>query len=244
MTKILPEVARLQTLLDGFVPNDSVAKQSALFLVVERYADIVGDVTTEDALYLLLRSLNDLPDLIVQQFPEGGRRKTALTVVDRLKAIFSPRLLAQSYENFLARTATDRAIASSAIALMEDINFDGESLLAKTVEVVEEVAKVREKILQSDCLSDASKIFLSAQFELIERSVLRFEVSGVGPFRDSIFTSIGKIFVELKGQGSDSKVVAKELIDDLLRIYGLLQVGGDLAKLTAPLVMMALPGPV
>jgi hypothetical protein len=244
MRETLPDITRLKMLIEGLHSDPSPSKTSALNVIVVRYAALIGDdVSPEDGLYFLLRSINELPSIIEQQFPEGGRKKAAMNVVSTLRSIFSPRLLSQPFETYLVRTDTERVVILSAISLLEDIEFDSEKLLMHGVEIVSEIGRIREKINAAEALSHSSKLVLNAQFELIERAVLRFETSGVGPFRDAVFTSVGKVFIELQGQGGEAKVVSRAILDDLLRLYGLLQMGGDLVRLAAPPVLAALGAP-
>lgn len=244
MREALPDIIRLQQLVEGLGTDAAVAKQIALGVVIPRYAVLLGEgVSQEDALYFLVKSINELPELIDQQFPEGGRKKVALNVVERLRAVFSPKMLSHIYENFLTRTNTDRVVVLSGISLLEDIQFDSSALLTHSVEIISEIGKIREKIMSSESLGHSSKLVLNAQFELMERAVLRFETSGVGPFRDAIFTSVGKVFIELQGQSGEAKVISRAILDDLLRLYDLLKMGGDLVRLAAPPVLAALSAP-
>jgi|GEM_PF-2192843 len=237
--QIIPEIRHLRTLIERLPEKGG---DSAASVVIPLFAEIVGVDNDYESLSLLYRALDHLPALIADKFPEKGRRAAALGVVEQLKDGFSPLKLARPYPEFGPRHGRALKRQLEVFPILEDLEFDTENLKAQTTTIVSEIEKMRLKVGNADDLSDASRTFLNAQLALMERAVLRFETTGVGPFRDSVLTAFGKIYLELSAADSKS-VVAKELIDNLLRLYGLLQAGGDILKLTGPVISGLLNGP-
>lgn len=137
MRDALPDIVRLKLLVEGLVGDATVAKTTALTVLVSRFAAILGEGTKyDDAFYILIRSINDLSLIVEQQFPDGGGKRTAMNVVEKLKSIISPHLLSQPFESYLSRTATDRVVICSAIGLLEDIQFDTDAFISHSVEII------------------------------------------------------------------------------------------------------------
>lgn len=235
----LPEIQRLRALIEQLPEKGG---DSAASVIIPLYAKISGVEGDYETLALLYRTLDRLPELITEKYPEKGRRAAAIGVVEQLKENLSPTKLARPYPEFFSRHGRALRRQLDVFPVLEDIAFDSDALMSQATTIVAELEKMRAKVGSADDLSDASRSFLNAQLALMERAVLRFETTGVGPFRDSVFTAFGKIYVELAVSNPKSPST-KELIDNLLRLYGLFQAGGDLARLTGPIISGLLNGP-
>lgn len=238
MTDTLPEILHLKALLESLenVP-DNHRKRGAGRIIAEQFASITGTENLFDAYARLVAVIQNLSSLADEQFPEAGRKAAAYVGIGGLKGIFSPINLAIPFDQFLSNTDTDRRFLSATILLFDDVRFDSGALLSKATDIVSEIDALKEKIAKNDGLSHASKLIIGAQLTLIERSLLKVNSDGVGPFRDSVFTSIGRIYVELRGNNENDKIASRETLDDLLRIYGLLEAGGTLLSLGAPVTL-------
>ena len=223
--------------------SGNVAKRPAATVLAAEFSRLGNLGSQYDGLLGLLSAVDSISPLIEEQFSEAGRKSAAISVVDRLKTIFSPKNLSLNCESFLSSTQVDRLFVQAILPLLEDIRFDSSSLSASTTDIVQEINDFRVKIHKSDGLSHASKLVVDAQLSLMERSLLRFSETGVGPFRISVMSSMGRIFVELQRNPENSKSAVKDVIDDVLRVYGLLEAGGNLLTLAAPVAVKLLTGP-
>ena len=237
---ILPELQHLRKLLESLPEKGG---DSAMSVIIPIYSEITGADSDFAALALLYRTLDQLPEIVTEKFPEKGRRAAALGVVEQFKDHLSPLKLARPYPEYFSRHGRPLLKQLAIFPILEDIEFDSDGLAGQATSIISEIEKMRAKIDKANDLSDASRSFLGAQLVLLERAVLRFETTGVGPFRDSVFSSVGKIYIELAVANPDS-TSAKDLMDDFLRLYGLFQAGGDILKLTGPVIAGLLSAPV
>jgi hypothetical protein len=190
----------------------------------------------------LVRLVNALEGVAVD-LPEGGTRDVGNHVVDAIKALLDPQTLGEEFRQYRKRHAVDLEFVSRSLPLFRDLSYDGGALAASNSEIYAAIDAMKSKLGSYDGLSDASKTVLSAQLDLLAKSVHRFQTSGVGPFRDAVFSIYGKIRLQLDNDSDTSKDVKREVADDILRIYGLLQIGGGLLKLGGPVVAGLLGAP-
>lgn len=245
MSESISEIRNLKKLLNE-LPEKVGANNSKKVVgtfVAETFAPICGAEDHFGAMHALTNSIEKLPEIVCDQFQQGGRQQAALAIIQKLRSIFSPKNLDHSFENFLAATAVDRNVVLTMLPLLEDIRFDEAALNAKANDIVSEIEAFRSKLMMNGGLSHASKVVVDAQISLMERSILKFSETGVGRFRDSIFSSVGRIVIELQTNAGNEKIAVRTTLDDVLRIYGLMEAGGNLITLAAPTAIKLLTGP-
>jgi hypothetical protein len=236
---ILPEITHLRALIERLPEKGG---DSAASVIVPLYGEITGINGDYAVISSLYRTLDHLPNVITDSFPEKGRRAAAIGVIEQVKENLSPLRLARPYPEFYSRHGRALKRQLEIFPILEDLSFDSVALAGQVPSIVAEIEKLKAKVGVAEDISDATRIFLNAQLIILERALLKFEVTGVGPFRDVIFSSIGKVYIELAVSNGD-KPSAVELMDQFLRVYGLFQAGGELLKLGGPLIAGLLGAP-
>lgn len=243
MSQSLPEIGHLVALLDWLDTGPANAKRGVASQIATWYG---GHISIEDqfeAHASLVAIIHSLPALIEEQFGEDGRRTTALATVEKLRNILSPQIMAHAMDAFLSVTVNDRQFVKATLPLFQDMRFGVAEFEAGVPEILKKISEFRANLQKSEGLSHASLVVIDAQMAIVERSVEKFSTGGVGGFRDAIFTSIGKIIVELKTNDSNSEAAVREVLDDVIRIYDVLEIGGKLVKIGAPVIAGYLAAP-
>ena len=238
---ILPELQHIKSLIEA-LPRKG-GGEIASVVVAQLYGQIIDEPNDFKAFFSLCNSIEGLRNLIEIRFPERGRKAAALSVVSQLQELFSPAAIGRPYNEFvqILRPMSDRII--DVFPLLEDIEFRSADLSAHKADIFEEIEKARDRLSSNADLSDGGRKFINAQFLLLEKALSRFEKDGVGSFSASVYSTIGRIYIELKNEDT-SKAGVGEVLDTVLKIHGLLQVGGDILKLSGPFISGLLEGPV
>ena len=243
MTDSLPEISRLKALLNWLDREGKPSGRPAIIQIAKWHGDRTGIEDLFVAHADLVALVSSLPDLVSEQFGEDGRRATAMAIIQRVQNILSPQNVHAPMESFLAVTNADRIFVNATLPLLEDIKFGGDALSQSAPSIIEFVGKFRSDIQRLDGLSHASMVIVDAQLAALERSILKFSSGTVGKFRSEIFTSIGKIIVELKTNDQNTDVAVSDVIDGVMKVYRLFEVGGSLLQIGAPIISGLLPAP-
>lgn len=238
-TDALIEIQYLKQLIETLPASGS---GSAMNVVMGAYGKIASIDDEYEAFLSFYKVLGSLPSIVEEKFPEKGRRAAALHIVEKMKDAFSPFKLSMGYSDFRGSYINSIRGIIFLMPILEDICFDASALVSNTDNIISEIDNIRKKVGISSDISDATRFFVDGQLILLERALLKFQSGGVGPFRDCVFTSIGKVYIELQSADSKSSSV-KEIMDGVLRIYGLMQVGGDILKLSGPVISGLLAAP-
>lgn len=225
----LPEVAWLHTLAVRLIAAKS--ETPAVHFISDVYAEIVGIPDRRMAFRQLMSTVERLESL-VEEIESPGARKTGWRVVNALGELFDPPALAISMTNFRNSNLAKLQLIEAAISSLEDLRYNGSTLEAQTVDFLTAIDELKAKFAASDEISEASKIVLRSQLDLLAKSLNRFSTSGVGPFRESVFCAFGRIVIELKGDSATSKLGYNEVMDGMLRLYGMAEAGGTILRLT------------
>jgi len=238
----LPEVQRFIGVLDHLLAA-APDKQRALDQLAVASAHAGGPGDTTGAFVTLMTSLDSLEGMVQERFSESGRREAALHLIQLTRSLLDLDDLVHPWEAYRARRYSVMQSARGMFVLLSDLKFDGEALLEKSLTLSEEISSLKKKFAGDDELSDAARAVLFCQLDLLHRSVARFQTSGVGPFRDSIFSSVGRIYIELAQDSGVSPDKVRSVIDDMLRVVNLAQVGGSILKLSGPVIAGLIEGP-
>ena len=239
--EILPELQHIKSLIET-LPRKGGA-EIAFVVVTQTYGKIIDEPDNFRAFFSLCQSIECLRNLVEIRFPERGRKAAALSVLSQLQELFSPAVIGRPYAEFsqIFRARSERII--DVFPILEDIEFRSADLSARKTDIFDEIERARDRLSSNSDLPDASRKFINAQFLLLEKALSRFEKDGVGSFSSSVYSTIGRIYIELKNEDF-SKPGVSEVLDTVLKIHGLMQVGGDLLKLSGPFISGLLEGPV
>jgi hypothetical protein len=230
--KTLPEVESITALITGLRHNGE-SQQPAIALISTLFA---GDkASPADGLLELIRVVNYLPALVAD-LPPGGPQRVGANVAERIKRLVDPETLGMETRAYVKRNLSNFEFIEDTIHIFHDMHFDGEAFIAKTADLYSFIDEMKGKFGLSESLSDASKTVLFAQLDLLRSSVHRFQTSGVGPFRDSVFSIYGRIVLELNADKTVTETDKRQIIDEFLRFYDLSQAVGSLLKLGAPFI--------
>lgn len=144
-------------------------------------------------------------------------------LLERLKAVLAPGSLALDWHNYRQRVISADMVASLGLL---DADLSG-SVLTPTdlVMITQEVQKLQQKVEKTN-LSPSWTSLLTAQLDLIERAVARVNADGFANFNEVVFCAVGRLEVELKiGKFNDDADVVRGIVDDVLRVAGLAQLG-------------------
>jgi hypothetical protein len=239
-TKIAPEILNIEAWLETILARTS--KLPAILEISQAYAGVAQ--TSEEASFReLIRVVDSLPNLL-GELPTDPSRKVATSVIERLNRLLDPKALGHEFGTWRNYHRANIDYIQSSIVIFHDLKFDSEIFLSKTPNLYEEIDKLRAKFASSDDISEPSKIVLRAQLDLLKKGVNRFQTSGVGAFRDSIFSIYGRITIQLEADKSISPAKKREIADDILRVWDIAQMGGDLLKLAGPAIAGYLAAPI
>lgn len=238
---MLPEIQTIQLFLIS-LKQSAGSNQSALTTISDIWASMFQTNRTTGMLEFV-RLVQSLPSLVAE-IPSKGQRRVAEKLVGRIEKLLDPTALATDMKSYIGRQASNIEFIEESLPLFEDLTYESDSLIAKLPDIYAAIEGMKSKFGQSPDVSDASKIMLIAQLDLLTNSVHRFQNSGIGAFRDSIFTIYGRITIQLESDENTSAEQKREIADDILRIYGVVQLGGDLLKLCGPVIAGLLAAPV
>lgn len=236
----IPEVRFIEGFLVGIQKSPS---SGAAFSAIIGIAASASPGESREALFALIQAIDTLDRLCEERFERHHEKAMAQTVVRSLRSMLEPKHLNKSFDAFRQEHHASVHTALAILPLLGTLRYDADALLGHRDEIVSQVDALRAKVLSDDVLPDAAKHVIAAQLHLVNRSILRFETSGIGPFRDSLFCTIGRIEVVLKGETAEVRHRGNELADEVLRIYGLAQLAGDIASLAGPVIAGLLTGP-
>lgn len=240
--KPLPELARIESLLNTII-GSAGATAPALEVFLGRCHAEFDNRSTSTSYNSLQASISGISDIVREKFQEPGRRQVALNLIRILEEIFGVEAFQGTWADYQKRVRRDASSALNMMPLLQDLSFDSDRLLADRLSIIQQIEKLKSKIGIEENISDPAKTVLLAQLRLLEQSLEKFETTGVGPFRQSIFTVFGRVVLELEREENLSTAGKRELVDDVLRVYGLMQAGGDLLKLGGPVISGLLAAP-
>jgi len=230
--KRVPEIEAITKLLADLRASGN-SQQAAIATISTLFA---GDrLSPADGFLELMRLVNYLPTLVAD-LPRGGPQRVGAKVAERVRHLVDPELLVLELRTYMSRVGHHIEFIEDTIYIFDEMTLDTAALSAKTADLYELIDEMKGKFAKVNSLSDASKSVLLSQLELLRSSVSRFQTSGVGPFRESIFSIYGRIVMELKADKGVTEADKKEIIDDIIRFYDMSQIAGSLLKLGAPFI--------
>ena len=233
-TTVTPEVAALEQFL---VQIDGAPGTASMLSIVEGY----WPTSAPNKLMDLMRSLHSLEQLALE-LPNAGMRRIAEKTISGLLSAFSTQNLVRDANGFRVTMSKELHLASANLEIFHELKLDRDNLSNSLKDIDKSIDDLRDIFAKSD-MSDASKSILSAQMELLKKSIDRFDKGTVGPFRDSAFSVIGRVVIQINGDEKLKSEDARKLVDDVLRLAGLIDAGSKVLTLVAPSIAGLLTGP-
>lgn len=224
-TTVTPEVAALEQFLTQLT---GIPSSTPMLSAIETY----WPTSAPNKLMDVMRSLNAL-EQIISELPNAGMRKIAEKTVAGLIVAFSPQNLLRDIAGFRSALSNEIHLAKSNLELFHDLQMDRDKLINSAEEIEKSIEDLIDVFAKSE-MSDSSKSVILAQMELLKKSIDRFNKGTVGPFRDSAFSVIGRVVIQIHGDTKLKSEDARKLVDDVLRLAGLIDAGSKVLTLAAP----------
>ena len=240
MNERLPEITRLASLLEALRGVRPTPSSLVLTTLNEQLAVLGFD--REIALLELMRTIDGL-ERIIPDIHSAAARRLAERLIKRVQRLFSAENLVLETKTFLSQQRQQMEFVLENLELFDELKFDAASLPGAAPGLLAELEALKGRVAKSGELADASRVLVLAQLDLMGRSINRFDRTGVGPFRDSLFSIYGRIVVELQGEDKNDKEAAREIVDDVLRVINLVQAAGGALALSGPVIAGLLAGP-
>lgn len=234
-TSTTPEISALAILLDG-IRTWTEANQSTLNAI-----EYFWPSSSNNKLIEFMTVLGSLERLVLELDSTPARR-TAQKTVDTIVRVFTASNLTGTVNDFRKQHRTELHFIENTLDLLQDLSVDKEKFSSSIANIEEEIDQISAKFLKSS-LSDASKSVLMAQLQLLKNSAKRFDGGQVGPFRDSAFSTIGRVVIQIRKDSNIPDADKREMIDDALRLYDVIEKGGNLLSLAAPFIAGYLMAP-
>ncbi len=241
MKQVVTEVEHLRALLDSLESRET--KNSALVEIANIYGSIIEEGDASRAYVALFSSLDQIEQIANEHFI-GGQKSVAENAINELRRLFGLEASRHPYNDYIGVRRTHIATVRLVFPILTDLSFDLISLQAKLPDAISEIQRFKDRISLHDDVSDQLKTVLFAQIDLMEKSLVRVQERGIGEFRHSVFTTFGRIYLELRANSEVSDKTSKEIVDDFLRIYQVFEAGGSLLQLGAPVIrgLIGAPG--
>lgn len=168
--------------------------------------------------------LAQVEEQLTQSVTDPRRLLPHTQLIDRLKLVFAPESFGYDWPTYRSRIVNPDMIGSLGLL---DADLPGPILSATDIVFInQDVQRLQQKVRKSN-LSPSWSALLTGQLDLIERSIARVNADGFANFNEVVFCAVGRLELELKvgRHDADAAEVIREIVDDVLRIAGLAQVG-------------------
>lgn len=189
----------------------------------------------------LMQTIGALRQL-ASDLPNDAMRPLGEQTADALAEIFSPDVLGREMNHLRDLKRGPIYFVNHSLKIFRGMTVDREALAASREQIEEAVDGLLNSIAKSD-LSGASQSVLAAQLQLLKQTLERFESGKVGTFRATAYSIIGRVVVEIKNDKKIKTEDARSLIDDVLRVADIIDLGGRVLSLAAPIALLQLSGP-
>lgn len=232
---IIPEVEAVETFIKAIraYPDPNHRMMTAI--------EATWPSTTPNKLMEMMKVFSALEGFVAE-LPHSSVRRTAQRTIEGLTRSFTASSLAQTVDNFRNACDNELHLAENTLELLHDLTIDRDEF-EKNIPDFESAIDSLCGQFGASSLSDASKSILTAQMQLLKNSVKRFSEGGVGPFRDSAFSIIGRVVIQIRNDPTLPSSEKRQMVDDALRLYDVVEKGGKVLSLAAPLVVALLTGP-
>lgn len=179
---------------------------------------------------------------LAADLPAGPTQNMGVRTAQAVQRLFTSDRLVRNVGDFRTVAKSDLDIIEHSLEIFEHARSDVDGFKSNVDRLNVELDDLSEHFNKSD-LSDASKSVLMAQIQLLKNSIVRFDAGSVMPFRDSAFSVIGRVVIEIQKDPKASPADKRKLIDDAMRLYGILDAAGNVLSLVAPVISGYLDAP-
>lgn len=179
---------------------------------------------------------------LAADLPTGPTQDMGVRTALAVQRLFTSDRLARNVGEFRAVAKSDLDIIEHSLGIFDHARSDVDGFKSNVEKLNVELDKLSVHFNKSD-LSDASKSVLMAQIRLLKNSIERFDAGSVLPFRDSAYSVIGRVVIEIQKDTKASPADKRKLIDEAMRLYGILEAAGNILSLVAPVISGYLDAP-
>jgi hypothetical protein len=236
-----PEIDHFNALLEKMLQYRGDARP-AIAPISDELVSVTGGDPVE-ASFALFQLIDTICVFIEGDIASSKNQRAGRRLKERILGLFSTDMLASNYAEFQNSQKHNINTIIDLMSFLDHLEFDALKFLESKPDIDEVLNKLEASAAGSGDFSDSQRKLILAQVALIKRSLARFSVDGLGPFRESIFTSIGRLSIELRTSDKGQASAIKSAIDDLLRAKDIAEMAGGALQLTGPFVAGLLTGP-
>ncbi|MBI1405197.1 MAG: hypothetical protein GC145_03615 [Caulobacter sp.] len=241
MTDSLLEVRNLAAFLSKIESRGS--KNNALVELAVIFGEVIGEEDPSKSYRDLLGSLDRIEEVASERALGSGYATVLRNVIADIRDLVGLKASQYSYGEFIQGYKGQIKNIRSTFPILMDLQYDENALISRAPDIISELQKFKSRISTHDDVNDNLRVVLFAQVDLMEKSLTTLTTKGVGSFRHSVFTAFGRIVLELKSDPNIKAGTAKEIVDDFLRVYGIMEAAGSLLSLGAPVIAGLLSAP-
>jgi|SRR5215217_1277974 len=243
MSDSLPvELSRLTSVLERMTQPSGSATPT--INVLARFMQEEAGTDEADSIPTFFHYLRTVDELVHEHLVSASNRRSGERLRARLSKLFAGDNLGDKYNNFQATQSHNIQAILDMIPMLDGVKFDNDGLVERKSEISSSLDDILSDVSGSAELTDATRRVVVAQIDLIKRTLTNFELSGVVPFRESIYCSIGRLTLELKDLDAPEAGKVRSVIDDIIRIKDLAEIAGGTLRLAGPFIAGYLAAPV
>jgi hypothetical protein len=211
--------------------------------MISRFMQEIAGTSDVEAVQTFFGHLRIVDGLIAEHMVSVGSKRSGERLRARISKLFGGDNLGIPYNSFQPSQSHHIQSILDMLPMLDVVQFDNDGLEKRRDDIVNSIDSILSDISKSDELSHATKQVISAQVYGIRKTLERFEISGVVPFRDSIYCSIGRLTIELKDLDEKQAGKLRQVIDDIVRVKDLAEIAGGTLKLAGPFIAGYLSAP-
>jgi len=236
-----PEIDHFNALLEKMLQYKGDSR-AAIGPISEDLSSITGVAHAESS-FALFQLIETICVFIEEDIIENKNQRAGRRLKERILELFSSDMLVSNYAEYQKSQKHNISTLVDLMSFLDHLEFDAKKFTEARPEIESVLSKLEAAAAGNGDLSDAQRKLVLAQVALIKRSLARFSVDGLGPFRDSIFTSIGQLTIELRSSDKGQASAIRSAIDDLMRAKDLAEMAGGALRLTGPYIAGLITGP-
>lgn len=176
------------------------------------------------------------------ELPAGPTQSMGVRTAEAVERLFTSDRLLRNVSDFRSAARSDLDVIEHSLEIFEYARADIDGFRGNIKALYGDLDTLSEHFAKSN-LSDAAKSVLLAQMQLLKKTIDRFEAGSVTPFRDGAFSIIGRVVIEIQKDSKANPAEKRQLLDEAMRIYGMLEAAGNVLSLAAPVITGLIEGP-
>jgi|GEM_PF-2975737 len=243
MSDSLPiEIKSLTSILERMLQPSAAAMPTVS--MISRFMQESAGTNEAESIPTFFNHLRVVDGLIQEHMVSPGTRRSGERLRARLVKLFAGDNLGEKYNAFQPSQSHNIQAILDLISMLDVVQFNNDGLIERREEIGSSIDELLADVAESSELTEATKRIVVAQIDLIRRTLDRFETSGVVPFRESIYCSIGRLTIELKDLDENEGGRIRKVIDDIVRIKDMAEIAGGTLRLAGPFIAGYLSAPV